>query len=68
MSSHVELTIYNMLGQKVTTLISTHQDAGEYALTWNGSDNSGNRLSNGIYFYKLTTGASSVVKKMLMVK
>ncbi len=67
-SSHVELTIYNMLGQKVTTLISTHQDAGEYALTWNGSDNSGNRLSNGIYFYKLTTGASSVVKKMLMVK
>ena len=67
-TSHVELTIYNILGQKVNTLISTQQDAGEYALTWNGSDNSGNHLSNGIYCYKLTTGASSVVKKMLMVK
>ena len=67
-SSHVELSIYNILGQKVKTLISTHQDAGEYALNWNGLDENGTRLSNGIYFYKLTTGASSIVKKMLMVK
>ena len=67
-SSHVELAIYNILGQKVKTLISTHQDVGEYALCWNGLDESGTQLSNGIYFYKLTTGASSVVKKMLMVQ
>jgi len=67
-SSHVELSIYNILGQKVKTLISTHKDAGEYALTWNGLDENGTQLSNGIYFYKLTAGASSVVKKMLMVQ
>ncbi len=67
-SSHVELTIYNILGQKVKTLISTKQDAGEYALTWNGLDENGNRLSSGIYFYKLTANASSVVKKMLIIK
>jgi len=67
-SSHVELTIYNILGQKVKTLISTHQEVGEYTLTWNGLDENNNRLSSGIYFYKLTTGASSVVRKMLMVQ
>ncbi len=67
-SSHVELTIYNILGQKVKTLISTHQDVGEYTLTWNGLDENNNRLSSGIYFYKLTAGASSTVKKMLMVQ
>jgi len=67
-SSHVELTIYNILGQKVKTLISTHQDVGEYTLNWNGLDENNNRLSSGIYFYKLTARASSTVKKMLMVQ
>jgi len=67
-SSQVELTIYNILGQKIKTLVSTKQNSGEYTLAWDGLSDTGNRLSNGIYFYKLTTGASSVVKKMLMVK
>jgi len=67
-SSHVELTIYNILGQKIKTLISTNQNPGEYTLIWDGLSDTGNRLLNGIYFYKLTTGASSVVRKMLMVQ
>lgn len=66
--SHVEISVYNILGQKVTTLLSTHKESGEYVLTWNGLDENGTRLSSGIYFYKLMTDSFSNVKKMLIIQ
>jgi flagellar hook assembly protein FlgD len=48
--SQVELSIYNLLGQKVATLVSEKQPAGVYEVQWDASG-----FSSGVYFYQLTT-------------
>jgi hypothetical protein len=66
--AHVTLTIYNVLGQKVATLVDEPQSAGFKAVWWNGKDAEGDEASSGVYFYRLTAGEFSEVKKMLLVK
>lgn len=60
---NVRLTIYNMLGQEVATLINGFKSAGTYSVTWNASN-----LASGIYFYNLQTGSNLISKKMLLMK
>ena len=60
---YIDLSIYNILGQKVATLISEEQPAGTYSITFNAED-----LNAGIYFYKLTTGNFEQVRRMVLVK
>jgi len=68
-ASKVTLAIYNVLGQKVRTLVrSKNYAAGTFAATWNGLDNAGRRVASGIYFYKLKAGKFSAVKKMILMK
>jgi hypothetical protein len=67
-SSFVTLKIYNIKGQKVKTLISDQLTAGEHSVVWNGKDSNNKPVSSGIYFYKLTAGKESVMKKMLLLK
>lgn len=62
-SGSVELFIYNILGQKVATLVSKKQPAGIYKMEWDAS-----ALSSGVYFYKLSSSDFTSVKKMLLVK
>jgi hypothetical protein len=66
--SQVELTIFNVLGQKVVTLVSKELPAGTYQETWNGTSENGNAVSSGIYFYRLTAGDFITTKKMMMLK
>jgi len=66
--SHVELTVFNMLGQRVRTLINEVRSAGSYVVVFDGQDDRGNSLSSGIYFYKLTDGKQGVTKRMMFVK
>lgn len=47
------MTVYNVLGQAVRTLIAEYQNAGRYAVEWDANDDSGHSLSSGIYFYRL---------------
>jgi hypothetical protein len=61
--SDVELSIYNLLGQKIAILVSKRQDTGEYIVEWNASE-----LSNGIYYYRLKTREFQDVKKMILLK
>jgi len=65
---HVKLVVYNMLGQKVKTLLNKVKPAGNYSVSWNGLDENGNKLSSGIYYYRLETGTSSATRKMVMLK
>ncbi|MCJ7578359.1 MAG: S8 family serine peptidase [candidate division Zixibacteria bacterium] len=65
---HVQLTIYNMLGQQVKVLVDEQQIAGFKTVHWDGRDESGNELASGIYFYRLQTGGYSEVRKMILVK
>jgi len=66
--SLVTLSVYNMLGQKVTTLVNEVVPAGEHQAEWDGANQSGNRVASGIYFYRLEAGDHSVVKKMVLLK
>ena len=50
----VELSVYNLVGQKITTLVAGNRPAGSHVVTWNGRDDSGNRVKEGIYFYRMS--------------
>ncbi len=63
MSSQVVLQIYNLVGQKVATLVNGEQKAGDYAVTFNASS-----LASGIYFYRLQAGNFTSSKKMILLK
>ena len=68
-ATDVELTIYNVVGQPVRTLVAEHQSAGRYMVEWDATDDSGHRLSSGMYFYRLQAGGEfREVKKMLLLK
>jgi hypothetical protein len=66
--AHVRLAVYNILGQKVRTLVDKHQSAGVQTVSWEGTDDKGNQVSSGVYFYKVEAGEFSDMKKMLLVK
>ncbi|GBD92514.1 starch binding domain protein [bacterium BMS3Abin05] len=67
-TSKVRLTIYNMLGQKVATLVNARMPAGSYTATWNGRNDRGLLLGSGLYFYQLDAGSFKTTKKMLLMK
>ncbi|HVP36362.1 MAG TPA: T9SS type A sorting domain-containing protein, partial [Terriglobales bacterium] len=66
--AHVSLCIYNILGQKVKTLLDEYQSPGIRRTIWDGKDERGNSVTSGIYFYKLAAPEFSEVKKMLLIK
>ncbi len=66
--SRVVLTIYDILGNQVRTLVDEQKSAGRYQAVWDGRDNAGRLLSSGIYIYKLEAGGHASVKKMSFVK
>jgi hypothetical protein len=66
--SQVNLTVYNVLGQKVKTLVNQEMAAGTYKADWDGRGESGTSISSGIYFYKFEAGSYVTTKKMVMLK
>jgi hypothetical protein len=64
----ISLVVYNMLGQRVATLIEGLLEQGVHAVTWNGRDSRGVQLSSGVYFYTLKTSSFVGTRKMLLVK
>jgi N-acetylmuramoyl-L-alanine amidase len=67
-ASKVSLVIYNLLGQKVVTLVDEMLPEGKHKIHWNGMDESGDRVASGIYFYRLQAGEYNEVRKMIMIK
>jgi hypothetical protein len=66
--SNVLLEVYNLLGQKVVTLVNGEQEAGTHQAIWDGKDREGNAVSSGIYFYRMKSANFSEVKKMVLMK
>jgi hypothetical protein len=64
----VNLDIYNILGQHITTLVNASQEAGHYEVMWNATDGHGQTVASGIYFYRLSTDEASQTKKMMLLK
>jgi hypothetical protein len=67
-SSHVTLTVYNMLGQQVRTLVDEQLSAGPKTATWDGTDDRGRPVSSGIYFYRIQATDFQETRKMVLMK
>ena len=66
--TQTSVTITNILGQQVKTLVSQKQAAGNYQILWNGLDNSGKPVSSGVYLYSIVSGRFYAVKKLVFIK
>ncbi len=66
--AQVKLVIYNVLGQKIKTLVDEFQSAGHKVVWWDGKDERGDQVASGVYFYRLKADEFSEAKKMLLVK
>jgi len=64
----VELIVYNILGQKVVTLVDRELDPGFHHIDWDGSRDDGGQVASGVYFYRLRAGDFVESKKMMMLK
>jgi hypothetical protein len=64
----VQVTIYNILGQKVRTLVNENQKAGYKRVEWDSKNDQGEQVASGIYFYKIKAGEFSESKKMVILK
>jgi hypothetical protein len=64
----VSIEIFNVLGQKVRTLVNETKTAGSCRIEWNGNDDAGKAVSTGVYLYRFQAGDVVQTKKMLLIK
>ncbi|MGY8764401.1 MAG: choice-of-anchor J domain-containing protein [Fidelibacterota bacterium] len=67
-NSDVNVSIFNIMGQKVATLVNGNMDAGIYHIKWNGLSDKGIALPSGMYFYEMKSLEYQSVKKLVLVK
>ena len=67
-SQNVTLTVYDILGSKVKTLVNGYKESGSHEIIWDGTNDSGIRQSTGVYLYRFKSGNMSSVKKMMFLK
>ena len=64
----VNITVFDMMGKVVRTLVNDQQSAGYKTLQWNAMSNSGQPVSSGLYIYTITTDNFSKTRKMILMK
>ncbi|MCH8305406.1 MAG: T9SS type A sorting domain-containing protein, partial [Candidatus Marinimicrobia bacterium] len=71
-AANVRLTVYNLLGQELSTIVDNQQEAGFHRATWFGRNNNGQSLASGVYIYKLTANSPTrsfvQVRKMVLLR
>jgi len=67
-ASDVSIKVYNAMGQLVKVLKDGRTEPGRYSIGWDGRNQIGERVSSGVYFYKMEAGKFAATKKMLLVK
>jgi streptogramin lyase len=67
-AAEVHLEIFNLLGQRVRVLVNQKQPAGVHRMIWDGTDDSGRRISSGVYVYRLRAGAFVQSRKLLVLR
>lgn len=65
---YIELIVYNVLGQKVRTLVSQELQQGTHQINWDGTTDAGLQASTGVYFYRLNYGDNIQTKSMMLIK
>jgi len=66
--SDVTIDIYNIIGQKLSTLVNEIKPAGKYKITWDGLHQNGTQAASGIYFYRFRAGEYEETHKMILIK
>ena len=66
--TYIDISIYDVLGQKVKTLVNKKQNTGNYKVNWDATDNIGNSVKSGIYFVNVRTGIGNRVRRIVLVK
>jgi hypothetical protein len=66
-SARVVIKIFNVRGQEIRTLFDTFQTAGRKSTVWDGLDSRGQKVSSGLYFYRIEAGDFTAFKKMILV-
>jgi len=64
----VELTVYNLMGQKIKTLVHEVKNAGQHVVQWDGRNNAGQSVASGLYFYNLKTANFMKTNKMILLR
>lgn len=67
-ASDVSLNIFNLLGERIKTLVDSRQAAGEVQIKWNGTNSAGHPVSSGIYLYRLKIGKEVKTRKMMLTR
>ena len=66
-AGYVRLEVFNLLGQRVVTLVDGEQAAGSYTARWDARDASGHGVAAGVYIYRLTAGGGTATRQMVLV-
>ena len=66
--SQVQISVYNLMGQLVTTLVNEQRPQGAHSLRWNGTDHKGNVVPTGMYFIKMVAGSFEQLRKMALIR
>ncbi len=67
-SSHVSLKIYDIDGKLIKSLIDSGRESGYHSVEWDGTDNNGQIVSSGVYFYRITSNGLTATKSMTLLK
>jgi flagellar hook assembly protein FlgD len=68
LGGNVEIVIYNVIGQRIRTLINGHRNSGYYRILWDGRDDRDKEVVSGIYYYELKTEGYKSRKKIEMIR
>jgi hypothetical protein len=63
-----ELTVYDVAGRRVRTLVNGFVPAGEHEVAWNGKDDNGRQTASGVYFYRFRSGGFEETRKMVLLR
>lgn len=67
-SGYTDLTVYDMTGRRIKSLVQTWQSAGQHAVRWDGADQLGRQVSSGVYIYRLQSGKEIKSRKMMLLR
>jgi hypothetical protein len=67
-AEHVELSIFNLQGKLVAHIVDVEQPPGFHSATWDSRDRHGNRVSSGVYYYRLEAGKFVDTRKMILLQ
>ncbi|ALO15004.1 flagellar basal body rod modification protein [Salinivirga cyanobacteriivorans] len=66
-SGYVQLSVYNSAGQQIKTLVNGFISAGNHTVTWNGTNDAGSKVPQGIYFYKFVVNGKQIASRQMVV-